>query len=95
MEPWVSQEAWIPELPEVEVHQLYRAMDFLLEAHEEIQREVFLSVAKPLNLEVGRHRARHGELFQTTPLATDHKELFALLDLKPPGRDLAIPAPGA
>jgi transposase len=45
-------------------------------------------------LEVGRHRTRHGELLQTTPLTMDHKELLALLDLKPPGRYLAIPVPG-
>jgi len=34
------------------VYNLYRAMDFLLEAAEEIQREVFFSCANPLNLEV-------------------------------------------
>src|SRR5690606_19855305 len=39
-------------LPEVEVQQLYRAMDFLLEAHDEIQREVFWSVKNLFNLEV-------------------------------------------
>jgi hypothetical protein len=52
MEHWVSQEVSIPGLPEVEVHQLYRAMDFLLEASEELQREVFFTVANLLNLEV-------------------------------------------
>nr|WP_198409724.1 IS1634 family transposase [Limnochorda pilosa] len=52
MEHWVANEVWIEGLPEVEVHQLYRAMDFLLEAHDEVQREVFYSVANLLNLEV-------------------------------------------
>lgn len=52
MEHWVANEVWIEGLPEVEVHQLYRAMDFLLEAHDEIQRDVFYSVANLLNLEV-------------------------------------------
>ena len=37
MEHWVASEALIDGLPEVEVHQLYRAMDFLLEAAEDIQ----------------------------------------------------------
>jgi len=52
MEHWVAKEAYIPGLKEVEVHQLYRAMDFLLEASEVIQREVFFSVANLFNLEV-------------------------------------------
>lgn len=37
--------------PEVEVHHLYRAVDLLLEANEEIQRDVFFSVANLKNLE--------------------------------------------
>mgnify|MGYP002331866163 FL=1 len=52
MEPWVSEEVLIRDLPEVEVHQLYRAMDFLLEAAEEIQHDVFFEVANLFNLEV-------------------------------------------
>lgn len=52
MEPWVRKEVLIDGLEEVEVHQLYRAMDFLLEAAEPIQREVFWAVADLFNLEV-------------------------------------------
>ena len=52
MEHWVQNEVLIDGLPEVEVHQLYRAMDFLIEASGEIQREVFFSVANLFNLEV-------------------------------------------
>ena len=52
MEHWVAHEAYIPELETVEVHQLYRAMDVLLDASEEIQRSVFRSVADLFNLEV-------------------------------------------
>jgi len=52
MEHWVGNEAYIENLPEVEVHQLYRAMDFLLEASEKIQHDVFFSVANLFNLEV-------------------------------------------
>lgn len=51
LEDWVGGEVYIEGLPEVEVHQLYRAMDFLLEAGEEIQRVVFFSVADLYNLE--------------------------------------------
>lgn len=52
MEHWVSQEVTIPGLPTVDVHQLYRAMDFLLESAEDLQKEVFFTVANLLNLEV-------------------------------------------
>ena len=52
VESWISDEAHVEGLADVDVHQLYRAMDFLLEAHDEIQREVFWSVANLFNLEV-------------------------------------------
>ena len=52
VESWVADEAHIDGLDEVDVQQLYRAMDFLLEAHDEIQREVFWSVSNLFNLEV-------------------------------------------
>lgn len=52
MEHWVAEKAYIDGLSEVQVQQLYRAMDFLLEAHEEIQHDVFYSVANLFNLEV-------------------------------------------
>ena len=52
MEHWVAEKANIEGLPEVQVQQLYRAMDFLLEAHDEIQHDVFFSVANLFNIEV-------------------------------------------
>lgn len=52
MEEWVNDVVYIPGLKEVEVHQLYRAMDFLLETSETIQKEIFFSVANLFNLEV-------------------------------------------
>ncbi len=52
VEHWVHDEVVIDGLPEVEVHQLYRAMDFLLQSAEDIQEQVFFSVANLLNLEV-------------------------------------------
>jgi transposase len=52
MEQWVAHEVMIDGLPEVEVQQLYRAMDFLLEAADEIQWDVYFGIANLLNLEV-------------------------------------------
>ncbi len=52
MQHWVAKEVYIPNLPEVEVHQLYRTMDFLLAANEEVQQKVFFHVANLFNLEV-------------------------------------------
>ena len=52
MEDWVLSEVTVKGLPHVEVHQLYRAMDFLLESAEEVQRNVFSAVANLFNLEV-------------------------------------------
>ena len=52
VESWLADEAYVEGLGEVDVHQLYRAMDFLLEAHDEIQREVFWQVSNLFNLEV-------------------------------------------
>jgi transposase len=52
IEEWVEQDAFIPDLASVPVHQLYRAMDFLLQADSVIQEDVFFSVANLFNLEV-------------------------------------------
>jgi hypothetical protein len=52
MEHWVSQVAHVQDLPQVQVHALYRAMDFLLESAEEVQQKVFFTVADLFNLEV-------------------------------------------
>ena len=52
LERWVGCKALIEGLEEVQVHNLYRAMDFLVEHSEEVQRSVFFSVASLLNLEV-------------------------------------------
>lgn len=49
---WVKKQVHIPELPEIDVQVLYRAMDFLLEHQEELEREIYWSVADILNLEV-------------------------------------------
>lgn len=51
-EAWVADQAHVDGLPSVESQQLYRAMDFLLDAHDAIQREVFWSVRNLFNLEV-------------------------------------------
>ena len=51
-ESWIQDVAFIDGLPEVEVQQLYRAMDFLLEVKNGVEREVFRSVSHLFNLEV-------------------------------------------
>lgn len=52
VERWVGRQVAIDGLDSAEVHALYRAMDFLVEHGEELQRAVFFSVATLLNLEV-------------------------------------------
>ena len=52
VERWVGRKVHIEGLAEVQAHTLYRAMDFLLEHAEELQRTVFFSVANLFNLEV-------------------------------------------
>ena len=52
VEEWVEKETVIPELKEVAVQQLYRAMDFLLGHRDEVQWQVYTSVADLLNLQV-------------------------------------------
>lgn len=52
MEDWVNREVALPGIEQFAVHQGYRAMDFLIESDQEIQREVYQSVADLLNLEV-------------------------------------------
>jgi transposase len=49
MEDWVSKEVFIEGLREVHVQQLYCAMDFLLQAQEEIQCRVYNSVINLFN----------------------------------------------
>jgi hypothetical protein len=51
-ERWVAEKAVIPALPQVPVHQLYRAMDFVGAAEAALQREVFFATSDLLNLEV-------------------------------------------
>lgn len=52
MEDWVEKEVYIPNLPRVGSHQLYRAMDELLAVQPELERQVFHAVVDLLNLEV-------------------------------------------
>lgn len=52
VETWVQHEVAIPGVDEIPLHQLYRAMDVLLESESEIQKEVYFQVADLLNLEV-------------------------------------------
>jgi transposase len=51
---WAQKDAWLPGVGELgaDPQVFYRAMDFLLDCDEEVQREVFFAVADLLNLEV-------------------------------------------
>lgn len=52
IEQWVEDDVYIPNLKAVSVHNLYKTMDFLLEVKDELEEQVFHSVANLLNLEV-------------------------------------------
>jgi len=52
LEGWVAECVHIESLEEVKSHQLYRAMDFLLEVKKELELQVYHAVADLLNLEV-------------------------------------------
>lgn len=49
---WVEKQVHIPDLPEIDVQVLYRAMDFLLEHQKELEREIYWSVSDILVSEV-------------------------------------------
>lgn len=49
---WVEEDVFIPDLPMIDVHILYRAMDFLLKYQKELEKEIYWAVADLLNLEV-------------------------------------------
>ena len=49
---WVSERAWIQELPELDEDSCYRSMDWLLEVQDELAEAVYFATADLLNLEV-------------------------------------------
>ena len=49
---WVNERAWIDGLPELDEDACYRAMDWLLEVHDELAEQVYFATADLLNLEV-------------------------------------------
>jgi transposase len=49
---WVKRTVHIPGLADIDVQVLYRAMDFLLEYQEELEKEIYWTVADILNIEV-------------------------------------------
>ncbi len=52
IEHWVEKNTYIPGLPSVEVHQLYRAMDLLVGSSEQLQHAIFQEVSKNMDLDV-------------------------------------------
>lgn len=49
---WVERDVHIPGLEQIDVQVLYRAMDYLLEHQEQLEKEIYWSVSDLLNLEV-------------------------------------------
>ncbi len=49
---WVTERAWIDGLEELDEDACYRAMDWLLEVHDELAEQVYFATADLLNLEV-------------------------------------------
>ena len=49
---WVTERAWIAELPELDEDSCYRSMDWLLEVQDELSEAVYFATADLLNLEV-------------------------------------------
>jgi len=52
IEDWATKDAYLPGVEDVQSQWLYRAMDFLLEARDEIEHQVFSQTANLLNLHV-------------------------------------------
>jgi hypothetical protein len=49
---WLRERAWVDGLPELDEDACYRAMDWLLEVHDELAEQVYFATADLLNLEV-------------------------------------------
>jgi hypothetical protein len=52
VEEWAREDVWLGNPEPVSLQHLYRAMDFLIDNEDLVQREVFFSIADLLNLEV-------------------------------------------
>ena len=79
IEDWVENDVAITDLPEVQVHQLYRAMDFLIAHGTEVQESVFFSTANLLNLEVDLlYFDTTSTYFEVEPDPDDEEELRRL-----------------
>lgn len=49
---WAAEDVWLPGVGQLDDDQLYRAMDFLIDAEAELQKRVFDATADLLNLQV-------------------------------------------
>jgi len=79
IEDWVENDVAITGLSEVQVHQLYRAMDFLIAHGTEVQESVFFTTANLLNLEVDLlYFDTTSTYFEVEPDPDDEEELRRL-----------------
>lgn len=51
-EEWLKEDVYFPEGEQIELHHLYRAMDFLVRHKDQIEEELFWQLADLLNLDV-------------------------------------------
>jgi hypothetical protein len=51
-EQWIREDVFLPSAASLELHHLYRAMDFFEQHKEEIEREIFFSMSDLLNADV-------------------------------------------
>jgi transposase len=51
-EQWLKEEVFLPEAQELELHQLYRAMDFLLVNQAELEKSVYFKMADLMSADV-------------------------------------------
>lgn len=80
---WVENDVHIPELPSVAVQTLYRAMDFLLEHQDDLEKEIYWAVADLLNLEVDLLFFDTTSTYFETDQQTDLKQYGYSKDMRP------------
>lgn len=80
---WLQYDVFIPDIPAVDVQVLYRAMDFLTEHKEQLEKEIYWAVADLLNLEVDLLFFDTTSTYFETDQESDIKQLGLSKDKRP------------
>lgn len=80
---WVHKDVFIPDLPEIDVQVLYRAMDVLLQHQKELEQELYWAVADLLHLEVDLLFFDTTSTYFETETASDIKQRGYSKDKRP------------